>query len=250
MSEYFSQGVKSLYHGFDRYDFEVDGCGAIVVAPQQTAPGTPWVWRAEFFDHEPKTDLMLLEQGLHLVFLQVNNTFGCPWAMDRWESFYDLLTGTCGFASRSALIGLSRGGLYCYNWAARHPERVTCIYADNAVMDFKSWPYRWGLRIGDMREWEKLLCDYGFVSEAEAMAYQGNPVDNLAPLAAAGIPLIHVYGDSDQTVPWEENTKIVAERYHALGGHITLIAKPGLDHHPHCLPDPTPVVDFILKASR
>jgi len=46
-------------------------------------------------------------------------------------------------------------------------------------------------------------------------------------------------------VPWDENTGIVAQRYRQLGGHITLIAKPGVGHHPHGLEDCTPIVEFI-----
>jgi alpha-beta hydrolase superfamily lysophospholipase len=87
---------------------------------------------------------------------------------------------------------------------------------------------------------------YDFKSEAEALAYNKNPIDELAPLAAAKIPLLNVYGDADKTVPWDENTKILAERYRQLGGNITLICKPGADHHPHGLPDPTPMVEFIF----
>ena len=38
-----------------------------------------------------------------------------------------------------------------------------------------------------------------------------------------------------------------AQRYRKLGGSITLIAKPGVGHHPHGLDDPTPIVEFIVK---
>ena len=74
-----------------------------------------------------------------------------------------------------------------------------------------------------------------------------NPVDMLAPLARERVPLLHVYGDSDEVVPWEENTGIVAERYRGLGGSIELISKSGVGHHPHGLQDPTPIVEFISK---
>ena len=87
----------------------------------------------------------------------------------------------------------------------------------------------------------------GFTSKEEAMRYRGNPVDNLQPLADHKIPIIHVYGDADEVVPWEENTGVLAERYRALGGDIVLIGKPDCGHHPHGLSDPTPVVDFIMK---
>ena len=64
------------------------------------------------------------------------------------------------------------------------------------------------------------------------------------------MPLLHVYGDADEVVPWEENTGLVAERYRKLGGDITLIAKPGVKHHPHGLEDSTPIVEFIVKATQ
>jgi hypothetical protein len=48
-------------------------------------------------------------------------------------------------------------------------------------------------------------------------------------------------------VPRQENTGLLAQRYRQLGGSITLIAKPGVGHHPHGLDDPTPIVEFITR---
>jgi len=87
----------------------------------------------------------------------------------------------------------------------------------------------------------------GRASEAEALAYKLNPVDNLAPLVRAHVPIIHIAGDADEVVPYPENTVIVRERYEKLGGKIEVIVKRGFKHHPHGLDDPTPVVQFILK---
>ena len=61
------------------------------------------------------------------------------------------------------------------------------------------------------------------------------------------VPLLHVYGDADTGVPWDENTGVIAERYQKLGGPITLIPKPGVGHHPHGLSEPAPIVEFIVK---
>ena len=91
-----------------------------------------------------------------------------------------------------------------------------------------------------------MLKVYG-LTEAEAMAYKLNPVDNLAPLAKAGVPLLHVVGDADDVVPLAENTAVIKRRYEQLGGQITVIVKPGVGHHPHSLRDPAPIVEFILK---
>ena len=85
-------------------------------------------------------------------------------------------------------------------------------------------------------------------SDEEAVAYKLNPVDNLAPLAKAKIPLLLVYGDKDTAVPHVENSELVYDRYKALGGPVERVVKPGQDHHPHGLKDVTPVVKFFTDA--
>ena len=64
-------GEKSLYHSFDRYDFTYNDRACIIVTPRITAEGTPWIWRARFFTHEPQVDLALLDKGFHLVYADV-----------------------------------------------------------------------------------------------------------------------------------------------------------------------------------
>ena len=83
-----------------------------------------------------------------------------------------------------------------------------------------------------------------------AIAFPGNPNDRLEPLAKAKVALIHVVGDTDDAVPFSENTGLIEARYKALGGEIQVIHKPGVGHHPHGLDDPKPVVDFILTHTR
>ena len=242
-------GKVSTWEGFERVDFRVDERPAWVVLPKAPAKGLPWIWRAEFFGHRPETDIALLKRGYHLAFIDVGNTFGCPDALKHWDVFYKLFVEEHGFSKKPVLEGLSRGGLYCFNWAASHPNQVGCIYADAPVLDFKSWPAGKGKGKGSPSDWSKLIADYHFASEAEALAYPKNPVDNLEPLAKAKIPLIHVCGDADDVVPIEENTYIVRDRYEKLEGTIKLIVKKGVGHHPHGLDDPTPIVEFILAET-
>lgn len=239
-------GDVTDYHGFSRYELTVDGCRAIVVAPRKAAAGLPWIWRAEFFDHRPELDLALLEKGFHLTYIEVGNTFGAPSAMRHWDAFYKDLTRRFGLSAKPVLEGLSRGGLYIYNWASANPAKVSVLYGDNPVCDFKSWPGGKGQGPGSAGDWKKLQQDYGFASEAEALAYKKSPVDNLAPLARARVPIIHLAGDADEVVPYSENTVKIRERYEKLGGSIKVIVKPGFKHHPHGLDDPTPLVEFIL----
>ncbi|MCE9544100.1 MAG: alpha/beta hydrolase, partial [Planctomycetia bacterium] len=51
-------------------------------------------------------------------------------------------------------------------------------------------------------------------------------------------------------VPIEENTLLVEKRYKELGGEIQVIKKPKAGHRPHSLPDPTPIVEFVLKHTE
>lgn len=242
-------GTKSDWHGFDKYDFQVDGKNVLVVVPKEVAEGKPWVWHGEFFGHKPAPDIALLQKGFHIVYMSVPDMLGAPKAVEHWNGFYKELTENYGFAQKVSLVGLSRGGLYCYNWAAANPDKVACIYGDAPVCDFKSWPGGKGKGKGSDRDWKLVMQVYGFENEAEAIAYKKNPVDNLEGLAKAKVPLLHVFGDADDVVPWDENTGVIAERYQALGGEIKLIRKPGVGHHPHGLEDSTPIVEFILEAA-
>ena len=114
------------------------------------------------------------------------------------------------------------------------------------MCDFKSWPGGKGKGPGSKGDWESLFKCYGFKSEEEALAWPHNPVDNLAPIIKAGIPIVHSYGDADEVVPWEENTKVIAERAEALGAKIQLYRKPGCGHHPHGPEDPVAFADWVL----
>ncbi len=242
--------AKSFY-GYRQLAFALDdGRACTVVRPVRTAAGRPLAWRGEFFGHEPQTDLALLQRGFHVVYVDAQNLFGAPTAMAIWEKFHVQLR-RAGLSGKITLIGLSRGGLYCYHWAALHPETVAVIYGDAPVCDFKSWPMAKGKsQAANRTDVAALLKAYAFKDEAEALAYAQNPIDNLAPLAAAKIPIIHVVGQADSLVPVAENTDVVLQRYRALGGTIEVIRKPGVDHHPHSLANPAPIVDFILAHAR
>ena len=97
--------------------------------------------------------------------------------------------------------------------------------------------------------WKQALEAFGLTEET-AKTFTGNPIDKTAILAKAGIPILSVCGDADTAVPFDENTKPFAEKLRMEGGMIEVIAKPGVDHHPHSLKDPKPIVDFLLKNAK
>lgn len=238
-------GTRSDWRGFDRHDFTCDGRPATVVAPAKPAAGLPWLWRGEFFGAFPGVDLALLARGWHVAYLECRDTFGSPATMAHWQVFYRTLVERHGLARRPVLLGMSRGGLYVYAWAAAHPETVGFILGDAPVCDVKSWPGGKGKGKGSRKDWALFQQVYG-LDEPGALAWRGNPIDVLAPIARARIPILHVVGDADDVVPVEENTTVLAARYRKLGGPFDLIVKPGVGHHPHGLEDSRPIVEKIL----
>lgn len=235
------------WNGYELTKFNVEGRGALIVVPKTPAPGKPWIWRTEFFGIDPQADIALLGKGFHVGYIDVGGLFGAPVALDAMDKFYAQVRKTYELSPKTVLEGFSRGGLYAFNWAARHPEQVAAIYVDAPVCDFKSWPGGKGRSRFAGRDWQAVLKAYAMTDE-QARAYPLNPVDNLAPLAKAKLPILAVIGDvNDWIVPIEENALLVETRYKELGGEITVIKKPGAGHRPHSLPDPTPIVDFALK---
>lgn len=237
--------MNDSYHGFKLRNFVVDGMSCKIVEPNQVLTGKKWVWKAEFFEAFPKFELEMLKRGYYLCYMNVGNTFGCPSAMRHFDKFYEALVFGEGFNPKPIMLGLSRGGLYIYNWAAKNPDKVKCLYADNPVCDFKSWPGGIGTGPGSPEDWAKLINDYGFLDEQAALAYQLNPVDNLTILAQYDVPLIHAVGMQDEVVPVAENTDIIEERYQKLGGTIKVFRHDGL-HHPHGLEDPTELIEYLI----
>ena len=75
------------------------------------------------------------------------------------------------------------------------------------------------------------LADFGMDRVAfSSVIEQHNPINHLAGLAKAKVPICIVHGDSDRIVPLEENSAVVAERYLKLGGEAKIEVVPGKGH--------------------
>ncbi len=245
-------GNKTSWNGFDCFDFKVGERPCKVVVPKEPAQDADgkflWSWRGVFWGHEPQTEIALLNKGFHIAFISCSDLLASPKNIEERNAFYDDLTQKHDFAKKPALIGMSRGGLCSLRWAIANPNNVSCLYIDAPVCDLKSWPGGKGKGKGSAGDWNQVLKLYG-QTEEEALEFKGNPVDALKPLAEKKVPILSVCGDSDDLVPYPENTAILAERYKELGAPIDVILKPGVGHHPHSLKDPKPIVEFILKHS-
>ncbi|MFM9079006.1 MAG: alpha/beta hydrolase family protein [Opitutaceae bacterium] len=88
-------------------------------------------------------------------------------------------------------------------------------------------------------------------AELEANLAAHNPVERLAPLAAAKIPLFAIHGDADKLVPLDANSALVKARYTALGGAMELIIAPGQGHtHWDGFFRCRELVDFVVKHAQ
>lgn len=228
-------------------DSLLNGVRMRIITPEKPLPGKPWI--LERGVGEPvQVARALLERGVYFVGMDADD-FGSSQAIARWNALYDELTTKRGFSKKVVLEGYSRSGLGVYNWAAENPSRVACIYVDAPVLNMWSWPAGKGKGKYWPEGWQELQRLYGFKSEAEALAYDKNPVDKSHILAQANVPIIHVCGEKDEVVPYEENTGLFKQRYEKAGGrNMTIIIKGGMGHWTHGLKDPTPVVDFIMRA--
>ncbi len=237
--------TQTEWHGYERLDFVVAGQPAILILPKESAPGKPWVWRAEWFGdrHGPQVSLELLKRGWHLAYINASDRYGSPAAMSIFDEFYRKLTAEVGLAPKVVIEGFSRGGLYAFNFAADYPERVAALYLDAPALDLKSWPGYKTVR------WPEVAANYGLTVEQMETA-KVSPLDRIEPVVKAGIPIIGVSGDADVIVPCKDNLAILEKRYRAAGGTIEVIVKPGAGHSPHSLPDPAPIVDFILRNAK
>ncbi len=236
------------FYGYECASFTFLDRECKVVKPKRAADGLPWIWRARFWGVAAQTDVSLLERGFHVVYCDVAELFGNTEAIQLWNRFYNYMYHA-GLSRKVVLEGMSRGGIYIYNWAVLNADKIACIYADAPVLDMKSWPGGKGLGTGSKNDWEIFKKDYGFTTEEQATQFKGNPLDNVTIIAKGGYPILHVVGDADQAVPVTENTGLFEQRIKALGGKIKVIHKPKVGHS-HGLLNPTPIVDFILNATH
>ena len=242
-------GKTSVWHGYQRYDFKVDGKKSYVVVPKKVAEGNPWVWRARFPNYSTKIDEILLERGFHIAYMNTDGMLGSPKALKHWDEFYKVMTKQHDLATKVSLEAVSRGGLFAYRWAAQNPDRILSIYADSPVCDFKSWPLGKGIATKNKKVWAKLLEHYNF-SEEQALSYNKNPIDVLVAIAKANIPVLHIVSLNDEVVPPTENTFVLAKRYRELGGNIDIIEVeigPRANGHHFDHPDPIRVANFIQQ---
>ena len=210
--------------------FEVAGRTAFVILPAaenlHTNRPIPWVWYAPALTHLPEArESWMFERflaaGIAVAGIDVGESYGSPQGRAHFTAFYQELTDKRGFSRKPVLLPRSRGGLMLYNWAVEHPDSVGGIAGIYPVCNLRSWP---GL--------DRACGAYGLTAaQLDEQLTQNNPIERLAPLAKAGVPIFHIHGDADDVVPLKDNSALLASRYRELGGSMRLGIPPGQGHN-------------------
>ena len=233
--------VKSEWKVYTRYDFEIQGRNGLVIVPPTAEARNPWVWRTEYFDIYPQVDMVMLERGWHIGYLDINGMYGCPESIRLMHEFQEFVEKEFGLADKAVLFGFSIGGVSSFNYAAEHPDKVAALYLDAPALDMKV------VMVGE-KEPKRSMQVYGLTEEI-FKDFKGSPIDKIDPVAEAGIPIIMVQGDADKIADYRKHGEILYNRYRELGGEIRLVMKPGCGHHPHSLENPLPIVEFLIEKA-
>lgn len=221
---------------------------AFVILPphrKQDRP-TPWVWYAPTLTGLPgKEESWMFERflsnGIAIAGVDVGESYGNPAGRAVFSALHGELVSNFGFSPKACLLARSRGGLMLYSWAAENPDKVACIAGIYPVCNISSYP---GLK--------NACAAYGMdEQQLGAVLTQHNPIDRLAPLAEAKVPVFHIHGDHDSVVPLDKNSAIIKERYTALGGTMELqvVADGGHDMN-RCWFQSQTLVEFVLRHAR
>jgi dipeptidyl aminopeptidase/acylaminoacyl peptidase len=201
--------------------------GYIIHPLEATADGSkPWIWYAPSYWHGTPSKSMnwlfsrLLKQGYYICGTNVGDSFGSPLSRKIYSRFYEHVVKEYGLSPKVSLLPQSRGGLMWYNWAVENPEKVACIGGIYPVCDPTSYP-----GIGaTAKAYEMSEADF------TAQLSQHNPIERLAPLAKAKVPILHLHGDNDTVVPLEKNSGELIQRYQAMSGPGELVVIHGKGH--------------------
>ena len=228
--------------------FLVEGRPAFVILP----PAKPadqlvaWVWYAPTLpglpgDAEKWMFERFTQAGMAIAGIDVGESFGSPAGRALYTALYTELTAKRGSAPRAVMLARSRGGLMTLSWAVENADKVAGFAGIYPVCNLTSYP---GVA--------KASGAYGMTTEQlSTRLAEHNPLDRLATLAQAQVPLLAIHGDSDTVVPLEANSGEMRKRYEALGGKMCLIVPPGQGHNmwPGFFQCQT-LVDFVIARKQ
>ena len=239
--------TETIWNGYKRIDFTFEGRDAILVFPKNANANKSWLFKTEYFEAFPTLELEMLSRGWHLGFIKNVTRWCIDEDLDLKRRFAEYLSSEYGLAQKCVPVGMSCGGLIAVKLAARHPDIISALYLDAPVMNLLSCPGAVG--VGNSTFFDEFYAATK-ISMSELISYREHPIDKMHLLYENDIPIVLVYGDSDELVPFSENGALLLDYYNKRGGNILAIGKAGCGHHPHGLPDSTEIADYIEKMGK
>lgn len=206
---------------------ELSGKKGFLYAASVSASNKPWLWYAPTLKGVSIVQRKLyfdgmMAAGISIAGFDLGEVRGSPGSSAKFTLFYDEMVRR-GFSKKPILLGQSRGGMMMLAWAMRNPDKVRAFVGIYPVCNLASWPLQ--------HSKEATLADFALPeTELVSRLAEFNPVDNLKGLIANKVPMFVVHGDSDVVVPYDDNTRLLRERYEAGGGSITVKIIPGEGH--------------------
>lgn len=231
------------WNDFEGVEFEFMGQPVKVIKPN-CDPNGKWVFKMEYFEAFPDTQIEFLRRGWHLVFNKNDNRWAEDYDLKRKVELSKYISETFGLDKRFVPIGFSCGGLYAVKLASLIPDNISAIYLDAPVMNLLSCPFGMGVKTA-FNEMEGEYVRLTGRTRSEMLSYRDHPIDKMHILLDKDIPVVLVAGDSDKVVPYVENGEIFEKYYKKNSGRIAVHLKTGCDHHPHGLVDYATVVNEI-----
>lgn len=236
---------KTIWNGFERIDFLFEGREAIIVFPDETNRTNNWLFKTEYFYAFQDFEIEMLKRGWHLAYIQNKTRWCLDEDIDLKKRFSDYISSQYELDKKCVPVGMSCGGLIAVKFAAKYPKYIKGLYLDAPVMNFLSCPA--GIGKADDSMMVEFTQATG-MTIVDLINYRDNPVDKMDILIDNNIPVIMVYGECDEIVPYDENGKILEDFYRENAGEITAISK-NCGHHPHGLEDNTPIIEFVEKLN-
>lgn len=207
--------------------FDINGGTAFLYTAPKPAEGKPWLWYAPTLKGVSLAGRKMyfetwMKAGISIAGFDIGEVRGAPTSTAKFSEFYEAMVER-GFSPKPILLGQSRGGMMTLAWAFRHPDKVKAWVGIYPVCNLASWPLK--------NSKPQTLADYGLTeTELTAKLSTFNPIDNLNGLLANKVPMFVVHGDTDVAVPYDDNSRLLKERYEAGGGQITVKIIPGEGH--------------------
>ena len=234
------------WYGGRRIEFDFGGYNAWLVCPAagtKVAEGRPWTWtmqwRTAYVERTGASEM--LRRGWHHAAIDTFKHRMDAKGLEVNQAFQRYLVDELGLKPKTALIGMSWGGFFSVRYAATYPDCVDRIYLDAPLLNFHEFipnfaPTEQAKRIGgDGADWGKGPLDGKSWADDPRM-----PVNMVAPIAKARIPVLLLYGGQDQTVRPELNSELFISRMRALGGLVQVgmddaegRGRAAYGHHPH-----------------